>query len=87
MRRILPLVPSRRLLEVEFDGGADAFEVVADLAGQVDEGRDAAAGGGGDPAAQVRAGLVHVDGAVQVSQLLFEFPGSPWPVAEAAHSV
>ena len=55
--------------ESEFDRRDDAVEVAADGAGEIDEGGDAAAGGGGEPAAQLGPGVLGFDAAVEHARL------------------
>ena len=62
--------------DAQFDRGDDRVEVDLQAFAQCDKGVDAAAFGGGDPAAQIMACAVgSVFDAVDVTQLLFEGPG------------
>jgi hypothetical protein len=67
-----------------FDGGDDAVEVAADLAGEADEGPEPGALSGAAPGAQVGAGVGGVVEVVDGAEAFFEVPGAPEPVAGAA---
>ncbi len=66
--------------QAEFHGGDDGVEVDVEAFAEGDERGDAAAFGGGDPAAQMFAGVAGwVVEAVEVAQLFFEGPGPADP--------
>jgi hypothetical protein len=67
--------------QAEFDGGDDGLGVFLDPADEVGECGDAAAFRGGASAFEVGAGVGGIGAAVEVAQLLFEFPGAPELVA------
>jgi len=60
---------------------------VPDASGEVLEGGDARADGGGDPPFEVVPGGLGLDEAVEVSEGFFELPGSPEAVAVSAEDV
>ena len=67
--------------QAEFDGGDDGVGVFLDAAYEVGERGDPAAFRGGAPTFEVGAGFGGIGAAVEIAQLLFEFPGTPKPIA------
>jgi hypothetical protein len=64
-----------------FDGGDDAVEVFADLAGEVVNALSGDRSAERHQALQVLVGEASVGGLVEVAESFFVFPGAPWRVA------